>query len=424
MNLEGIKDLNELKDWMIVNQANDRTLYVVGGLLVLGLIILLISKQIKIPSIVGYVVLGILLSFDIVTSIPFLSQSTKEWYMYTIENLNYFADLALAFIAFTIGTELSLKILKKFEKEIFWIVILQGIATFLLVIFAILALGYPLHIGLILGAIATATAPAPTVMLLEEYNAKGLLTSMIMVVVGVGEALALVIFSLVRPLAIVNYNGGSISLLNLFLFPFLEIGGSILLGLAVGYISQRYIVDLDSKATKTMTILATVVGTYAGAAYFTLSPLLANMAIGFAYRNFAKKNLGISEIMEVLTIPLYAVFFILAGVKMQIFAILSWEFIIIVVVYTLVRSIGKAGGAYLGGSIGRSEEKVKNYIGPALLFQSGVAIALAYTFRYDFGDAPEVALLIFNIILFTSILTEVFGPPISKWALEQVGEVE
>ncbi|WP_027340673.1 cation:proton antiporter, partial [Halonatronum saccharophilum] len=259
MNLEGIKDLNELKDWMIVNQANDRTLYVVGGLLVLGLIILLISKQIKIPSIVGYVVLGILLSFDIVTSIPFLSQSTKEWYMYTIENLNYFADLALAFIAFTIGTELSLKILKKFEKEIFWIVILQGIATFLLVIFAILALGYPLHIGLILGAIATATAPAPTVMLLEEYNAKGLLTSMIMVVVGVGEALALVIFSLVRPLAIVNYNGGSISLLNLFLFPFLEIGGSILLGLAVGYISQRYIVDLDSKATKTMTILATVV---------------------------------------------------------------------------------------------------------------------------------------------------------------------
>lgn len=423
MKLIKIENLKELKDWMMLNQANNKTLYIVGALLILGFFTLLISKKIKVPSIVGYVMLGILLSFDIIKNVPFLTKGQKYWYMYTVGNLNYFADVALAFIAFTIGTELSIKILKKFDKEIFWIVVVQGISAFILVIISIFALGYPLYIGLILGAIATVTAPAPTVMVLNEFNAKGLFASMIMVIVGLGEALALIIFSIATPIAIVNYNGGSISLINIFLFPFFEIGGAIIFGLLVGYISQKYIVYTNSKSKKTMALLATVVGAYASAAFLRLSPLLTNMAIGFAYRNFARKNLGIGDIMEVLTVPLYAVFFILAGIKVEIYSILSWKFMIVAGVYILVRSVGKVGGAYLGGVIGKAEDKVKNYIGSTLLLQSGVAIALAYTLRYHFPDAPEVALLIFDIILFTSILTEIFGPPITEWALDQVGEI-
>ncbi|MCK8817982.1 cation:proton antiporter [Natroniella sulfidigena] len=423
MNLEAVSTLTELQKWMMLNRASNKAIYLIGGLMFLGLIMVLLTKRIRMPIIVGYVFLGIFLSVSLVERLPFLTEVQKEWYAYTISSFDYVGDLALSFIAFTIGTELSIKMFKNFGKTIFWIVIIQALAAFILVTSGILLLGQPIYVALIFGGLATASAPGSTVMVLQEYNAQGILTSMIMAVVGLGDAAALIIFSLVKPIALIKYSGvGEISFSNVILFPMVEIVGSAILGLLLGYISQRFMVSLHDKTKKVLTLVATIFGATASATLLHLSPLLTNMAVGFAYQNFARKNLEISAEQETLSIPLYAMFFILVGTKIKLSTLTSGVFLLVALVYTLSRVSGKIGGSYLGAWLGGAQEKIKKHIGMGLLSQSGLSLALAYRVQQDFADDPRVGLLIFNIILFASILSEVYGPLSTKHAITKVEE--
>ena len=425
MSLKAVTTLNELRHWFLLNQVSNKELYVIGILIVLSLLIAVFTKRFGIPTVVGYVFLGILVSVSVVKKVPLLSQVTKDWYAFLVESFDYVSNLALAFIALTIGTELSINVLKNLGKKIILIVIFESFGAFILVTASMLALGKPFYLALLLGAISSATAPAATVMVLQEYNAEGNLTSTLLAVVGIDDALALTIFSFAEPIALIKAKGsGHLSLVTAIVHPAIEILGSVGVGLIIGYLSQLYITAVEDKTKRILTLVATVLGCSSLAVYANLSPLLTNMAVGFAYTNFSTKNLGIAEDMEVITIPLYAMFFVLAGTKIKIMQITSIGFLVLALVYTVARLIGKVGGASLGATIAGADDKIKKYIGLGLLSQVGVAIALAYTIQRDFAQFPELAVLIFNILLFTTAITEVIGPLATKYAVSMADEIQ
>ncbi|AZO93681.1 cation:proton antiporter [Halocella sp. SP3-1] len=418
-----IDKLRDIGEWFVLNQASNKFIYVVGFLIFMALLVVLLSKKYRVPIVVGYVFLGMLFSHDVISALPFISPEQKEWYFFTLSNFEYMTNIALAFIAFTIGTELSVKMLRRLGKPIMFIAFIQCIAAFLVVTIAVLAIGKPLYLALILGAISSATAPAATVMVLKEYKAEGVLTAMIIAVIGIDDAIALIIFSLIEPIALTQYSGsGSLAISHLLGEPMIEIFASLFIGLIIGYLSQSLISTFEDSTKKILTLVTTIIGGSALALLLNLSPLITNMAVGFAFRNFARKNLGVGNYMDILTIPLYALFFILAGTEIRLASIASSSFLIIAFVYLISRVIGKVSGASLGAILGQAPDKVKKYIGLGLLPQSGVAIAMAYTVQQDFIAVPEVGLLVFNVLLFTAALTEVFGPFATKYAVVKAGE--
>jgi len=425
--VENVSDLNisisSLEEWLLINNIGDKAIFLITIFLVLAYLTVLLSKKHHIPIVVGYVFLGILLSPDIISFIPRMNEEIMHLYNFLITNMSYITQLALAFIAFTIGSELSIRTIRRLGKSIFYIVIIQSIAAFGLVAAAIYFLGWPLYMGLLLGAIATATAPAATVMVIQEYNAEGPLTSTMMAVIGIDDAIALIVFSLISPIAYAQFQGGmDINFSEVMFHPMIEILGAVVVGLIAGYAAQYLIASYDQKIKKILATLTMILISTSVSIYFNFSPLIANMTVGFAVRNFAKKNLQISEFLDTITIPLYAMFFIIAGTEIRFSEMGSKSFFIISAAYFITRAIGKIGGASLAAQISGASENVKKYVGLGLLPQSGVAIALAYSVEKQYIEAPEVGLLIFNTLLLTAALTEIIGPLMTKYALLESGE--
>jgi Kef-type K+ transport system membrane component KefB len=416
---------HEVENWLVLNDIAHKELYLISLLLLFAFLVVLLAKKYRVPIVVGYVFLGILLSPDIISLFPTIDQEMTNMYTFVLANLDYVTNIALAFIAFTIGSELSIKTIKRLGKSIFSIAIMESVAAFIVVTAAVYMIGRPLYMALLFGSIASATAPAATVMVLKEYNAEGPLTSTIMAVVGLDDAFALIIFSLINPIAYSQYKGeGAINLSEVILLPLIEIFGAIILGLFFGYITQYLLTKFNEKTRKILTIVTAITLSSSVSIFFGFSALIANMSVGFAVRNFAKKNLQISEEMDTLTIPLYAMFFIIAGTEIRFSEMGSLSFLLIAFVYLIARIIGKVGGSTLAARISGAPEAVKKYIGLGLLPQSGVAIALAYSVQKQYVQDSEVGLLIFNTLLLTAAITEVFGPLLTKYAVVNAGETK
>jgi len=414
---------HEVEEWLVLNDVANKELYLISLLLLFAFLVVLLAKKYRIPIVVGYVFLGILLSPDIISIFPVIDSETVNMYTFVLSNLDYVTNIALAFIAFTIGSELSIKTLKRLGKSIFSIAIMESVLAFVVVTTALYFIGRPLYMALLFGAIASATAPAATVMVLKEYNAEGPLTSTIMAVVGLDDAFALIIFSLINPIAYSQYRGeGAIKLSEIIVSPLIEIFGAIILGLFFGYITQYLLTKFNEKTRKILTIVTSITLSSAVSIFFGLSALIANMSVGFAVRNFAKKNLEISEEMDTLTVPLYAMFFIIAGTEIRFSEMGSLSFLLIAFTYLIARIIGKVGGSTLAARISGAPEAVQKFIGFGLLPQSGVAIALAYSVQKQYVQDTKVGLLIFNTLLLTAAMTEVFGPLLTKYAVIQSGE--
>lgn len=424
MNILSDLSAHQVEEWLTFNNIANKELYLISILLLLAFLIVVLAKKYRVPIVVGYVFLGILMSPDIITTIPLVDQELTNLYTFMLANLDYVTHIALAFIAFTIGSELSIKTIKRLGKSIFYIAIFESIAAFAVVTAAVyIILDLPFFMALLLGAIASATAPAATVMVLKEYNAEGPLTSTIMAVVGLDDAFALIIFSLINPIAYSQYSGGgAVEISELIVYPLLEIFGSLAVGLAFGYAAQYLLTNFSEQTKKILTIVTTIVLSSAVSTFFGFSPLITNMAVGFSVRNFAKKNLQISEEMNTLTVPLYALFFIIAGTEIRFSEMASLSFLLIAFTYLMARIIGKVGGSTLAAKISDAPAAVKKYIGFGLLPQSGVAIALAYSVQKQYSQDPQVGLLIFNTLLLTAALTEVVGPLLTKYAVINAGE--
>jgi Kef-type K+ transport system membrane component KefB len=385
---------------------------------------IIFSKKYSLPIVVGYVLFGIVISPDILNLIPFLESEFHSWYEFLIIKLDYITQIALAFIVFTIGSELSLRTFKRLGKSIYIITIFEALGGAIVSVLALYVIGAPIYMALLLGAIAAASAPASTIMVLKEYNAEGPLSSTLMAVVGLDNTLALILFALISPVAMMFIGEGEPLSIQLLLIPMLEISAAIIIGLGIGYLTQHYISMVDDKTKKVVAILTSVVLSSALSLVFGLSSLIANLALGFAIRNFAEKNLDISEYLDTLTIPLYAMVFIFAGAEIRFSQMGSSVFLITAFVFLAARIIGKYGGAVLAGHFFDASPVVKKYIGLGLFPQGGVAIALAFSVQKQFTVVSDVSLMIFNMVILTAALTEIFGPLFTKAAVIKSGEAK
>ena len=417
-------ELYQLEHWLQLNELQTRAIYLLAFFLVLSLLAVVVSKKYSLPIVVGYVLFGILISPDILGVLPFLEIEFHHWYEFLIFKLDYITQIALAFIVFTIGTELSVRTFKRLGKNIYIIALVEALTAVIISALAVYLIGVPAYAAVLLGAIAAASAPASTVMVLREYNAEGPLSSTLMAVVGLDNTLALIIFGLLSPLAVLMIEGGAILSIDVLVIPFFKIIAAAVLGLGIGYAAQHYISYVDDKTKKVISIITAVILSSALSLFLGLSSLISNLAVGFSVRNFAEKNLQISDYLETLTIPLYAMFFIFAGAEIRFSQMASSTFIYTAFVFLAARIIAKVGGAFIAGRLSDASINVKKYIGMGLIPQGGVAIALAFSVQKQFPQVPETALMIFNIIILTAAITEIFGPLLTKEALIRSGEAK
>jgi len=428
-NYDVLGSLNNLQQWMLLNHKSHKLIYLIGLLFLAAFIIKTITDKFRIPSVVGYILLGTLFSESVVRSLSFLPREFLAWHSYLLNTLNFITVLAVSFISFGIGTSLYIKILKKLEFELTLIVIFESIGAFVLVTGIMLLLGKDLFVAILFGTIATATAPAATVMVLKEYGIPGEFSATLMVVLALDEFLALLIFSFMEPLSYILASPElELTLTNMLFEPLVRVTAAILLGFVLGYISQYLMVRCDSESRKILLILATIIGTTAAAVFLHISPLFANLTVGFVYRNIPKRRLNVSDKIDILTVPLFATFFILAGTKIDISNLFNPGFLVIAFAYTLMRIIGKVGGAHFGAKFSSAPKHVEDYIGFGLIPQIGITIDLAFIIQKDFihipGNVANISMLILNVILFTSIFTEIFGSLATEYALIRSDEMK
>lgn len=409
------------------NSLSAKTIIFLGILLLLAYFVLVLMKKIKMPAVVGYVFLGIAISPNTLAYLHIFPHSFFVTDDMLRQLLDFLPDLSLAFVAFIIGYELRMDILKKQGKSILIIVILESTLAFFFVFFSMnffISKFWPnlgissLPISLILGAVASATAPAATVMVLKEYHSHGPLTSTILSVVGMDDAAALMIYSFAAPTAMALLTKASLSPSTLFVhslvLPLMDISLALGLGLLSGTIWLKILSSSTSKSTVVLGVISSIIFNAGVAEFFHISPLLFNMAAGFATSNFMRKKVDFDEVLSIIMEPLYALLFVISGMKLDVGLFGNGIFVAASFVYLIARITGKVSGASIGAIAGHAPPPVKKYIGFGLMSQVGVAIALAYQVERQFKSQPILGNTVFNILLFTTIFTELIGPIVVK----------
>jgi Kef-type K+ transport system membrane component KefB len=364
----------------IVNFTEASTVIIVnvGVILLLGFVFGKIAEKFRLPAITGYLIAGLILG-------PITHFLTID----ETDSLKIVSDIALGFIAFQVGNELWFGKLKKTGKNIAIITIVQALTT-TSVVFLSLLLFTNISVALILGAIAAATAPAPIMMLINKYKTKGELTDTIVPIVGLDDAVGVILFSVLLSLG-VNLAGSNSSGIGveIILEPLLEIGLSIVIGVLVGLISGLAIKTITNnveRREKNLDVIIITVFVSTGLALLLGgSSILTPMIAGMVVTNLINKDTYILENENIrFFIPTIMIaFFTIAGAELQFGVVFSAG--LIGISYIIARSIGKIFGSYLGTSIVKSSPKVKKYLGVGMLPQSGVAIGLSIA-AFNAGD--------------------------------------
>jgi Kef-type K+ transport system membrane component KefB len=283
-----------------------------------------------------------------------------------------------------------------------------------------------LYTALIFGAMAPASAPAGTAAVLQEYKAKGPLTRMLYMVVGLDDGLAIIIYAFAAALAKITLTGKSISFLDILKGPLLEIFGALVLGILAG-ISLGYALRRIPKNTEILAIsLGAILITAGLAKYFHFSLILANLTFGSVFSNlFFFSQRRVSEAINFITLPIYIIFFVIAGAHLQISLFPTMG--LLGIIYIICRSAGLIGGAFLGATVSGAEKVVRKYLGLGILSQAGVAIGLAIMVTREFSFLGEIgknlSLLVINTIAATTIVFEIIGPLTTKIAILKAGEI-
>ncbi|NOH15524.1 cation:proton antiporter [Clostridium cochlearium] len=381
----------------------------VGMAIILGVLFGKIMNKFKIPAVAGYVIAGLVLG---VSCLNLISGEMSE-------QLSFIGDFALGIIAFNIGSELEYSVLKRLGKPIFIIAFFEAIFAFILVTLVTILLGEKIYTALILGAVASATAPAATVMVLNELKAKGPLTSTLLGVVAVDDAICLMIYAIASSLAKVFINHTSINMYSLIYLPIKEIVLSVLSGFILG-ILLVYIINRLHKDSEIQIVALGFIITLTGIAMkYNLSPLLSCMSLGIAVSNLCAHSNEVFSTIEKFDSPIITAFFVLAGARLNISLIPKIG--LLGICYLIFRIIGKVSGAYVGGIISKAPKVVKKYIGYGLFSQIGVAIGLAIIVSREFkGTGLDVKVL--TILLATTIITEIIGPISTKQAIIKAKE--
>lgn len=392
-------------------------LIILGGVILLGFAAGRLIGLLSVPAVAGYVMLGVLLGDSFAGIV----------HQASLDGLQVVGELALGAIAFTIGMELEWRTLRTIGRSVLPIVVCEALGAMALVTAGVWLLFGDLPLALVLGSIAAATAPAATVMVIQESRAAGTLTSTLLAVVGIDDAIALILFAAAAATAKSLLTASdAVSLTHVLGAAGYEIGGSLLLGALIGTALGWLAAHSHSREgvlTLTIASLLLVIGL---AEQFALSSLLAIMALGAMMGNIAPlpcRNLR--KQVASLSAPILIAFFVLAGAHLRVDALpaLGW----LAALYLLARFGGKLSGAWLGARIGGAPPAVRNNIGYGLLSQVGIAIGLSLVVINEFtplGTAgAALAMTVVNILLGTTLVTELVGPILTRRALTRAGEI-
>ncbi len=397
-----------------------------------GLMLSRVAKWFQLPAVTAYLVAGILIG-------PFcLGALGVDGLGFTsIENVKSFSiisDVALGFIAFAIGNEFRLSQLKTIGKQATIIGIFQAVFTTLVVDAALITLHFiipdkfPLPAAIIMGAIASATAPAATLMVVRQYKAKGPVTDVLLPVVALDDAVGLVLFSVSFGIAKALI-AGQISVLAIIVEPLLEVVLSIGLGAGMGYLftfCERFFHSRSKRLSMSVAFVLVTVAisnfTFSvGGIHVAFSPLLSCMMLGTIFCNICDFSAQLMDRLDRWTAPIFILFFVLSGAELDLTVVTDLFIVLIGVVYILMRCVGKYFGAGLSAGLVKSEPNIKKYLGITLFPQAGVALGMAIKAGALSGG---IGLIVANLTLFSVLIYELVGPMLTKMALSKAGEID
>ncbi|MDA3938571.1 MAG: cation:proton antiporter [Spirochaetia bacterium] len=380
-----------------------------------------IMKYVKLPSIIGFMIVGVFLGPSLLN---ILSNEVQN-------SFSFITDIALSFVAISIGLELKFSTLKKQGKSIIWIILSESFMAFIIVTAAVYIFTKNLPMALIFGSIAPASAPAGTVAIIQEFKAKGSLTSALYSVVGFDDGLGIIIFGFSSAIAshlITSTGGGhSESILNLLSEPLLEILFSILLGFLSGFVLSFLARKISQKRDLLIILFGSVLAITGFCKIFNLSLILTNMVSGMVIVNTQNRKLveQLGDQMRNVMPLFFVMFFVLAGANLHLAALPSLG--ILGLVYIVGRTTGLMSGAFFGALISGAESKIRKYLGMGILSQAGVAIGLSLIVKQEFSQLGPMGAAIGTAVITTvtasSIFFEIIGPVLTKFGLHKAGEI-
>lgn len=387
---------------------NNKIIFDVAIILLAGLLFGRLGKFIKLPNVTGYLIAGLVLGPCVLGILP------ED----AVNSFSVVSDMALGFIAFSIGTEFKLS----YFKEVGWtpivLAITESLGAVALVTITLILFGVDTRLSILLGAIAAATAPAQTIMVVNQYKAKGPVTSMLMSVVALDDAVALIAFGFAATIVKAMGAHGAISVTSI-LQPFYEVVISFLLGAAMAVI-MTFFLRWFKKPSNRICVLVTFVffATWI-ANMIDGSPLLTCMALGAMLTNVFDDIDDVAKVSDAFTPPLFMIFFVISGAGFDVRAIAGIG--LIGIIYVIMRVIGKIAGVWFGGALMKTDKNIKKYLGPTLMPQAGVALGLLLVAAQV---VPEFAKDIRVIILCSTFIYSIIGPVAAKIALVRSGEIQ
>lgn len=369
-----------------------------------------LAKYLKLPNVTGYLVAGLFIGASFLGTI-----TEQDMASFSIVN-----EVALATIAFSIGSEFLLKDMLKVGSSILIITIAEAIGAVILV-FIVTYYGFnqSFAFSIVIASMSAATAPAATMMVIRQYKAHGPLTRTILPVVAIDDAVGIMLFGLAMSLAKISIDSASHSFLQMISAPIIEILGSLLLGFLLGAILTFVANRARSKEELLSTVLASIAASTGLANLLNLSPLLTCMMLGATLVNLMHNSNRVFTLVTDFTPPIYLLFFTLAGASLDL-GILA-QVGALGVGYVIARATGKILGAFLGAKAVNADDAVVKYLGLSLLPQGGVSIGLSIIVKQEL---PQFAAAITTVILFSVLVYEILGPILAKIAIEKAGEVD
>ena len=377
--------------------------------MICGLLLTRVVKPVHLPNVTGYLIAGLIIG-------PYCLGIFQESDAAVTDVLT---DVALGFIAFSIGGEFRISNIKQIGTSSITITFFQACLATLLVDAALLACGFPAPLSLTLGAIAAATAPTATLMVVRQYHAKGEVTSTLLPVVAMDDAVGLMLFSIFLPISQALASNAALTVTSMLLQPLLEIVLSLAVGAGIGLLIALAMRFFHSKVNRISVAVAAVLLGSALASIWNLSSLLLCMAIGAVLVNLRKDADELLEITDAWTPPLFMLFFVLSGAELDLAVVPTVG--LLGVVYMIARSLGKYFGSFLGATIAKSSPNIRKYLGLTLLPQAGVAIGMA---QVALNALPEYGTQIQAVVLTATLIYELIGPVITKLALTAAGEIQ
>jgi Kef-type K+ transport system membrane component KefB len=399
--------------------------------LLAGLLMTRLFKKFKLPSVTAYLVAGVLIGPYCLGALGIDGLGFKTHN--SVEALSLISEVALAFIAFSIGNEFRIEDLKKTGKQAFVIGISQALGALLIVDIALIGMHLimPDKISvpqaITLGAIATATAPAATLMVVRQYKANGPLTKLLLPIVALDDAVGLIAFAVSFGIA-KTLTSNEIDIISIIVNPLVEIVCSLVLGAIMGFVLTHLEKLFNSNTNRLNLTIAFVFLTasismldfHIGAVHIQFSSLLVCMMLGTVFCNICPLSHDLMGASDKWTSPLFAIFFVISGAELELSVFTDFAIVIIGVIYILFRCVGKYYGSVFSAKMVNCSPEIRKYLGITLFPQAGVALGMCAT-AMQLGTAGE---LIRNITLFAVLIYELFGPVFTRMALTAAGEIK